>query len=237
MCRCPVALTVLKLPNRFSSSRVPLSTRIIFFPSMQKPRLRAGGGISRIPQGSSLKTFGASSIPNFLTFGAHLSILPPRCLQDTESAALQVLERICSAEEPFEVTLGDVETFIPVTPTVLHPRRGRAARMIELHSKLNTEALAFKEEWPYIPHLTIVKMTAELPAQTGLSSWPASAGPVTRRPSYLGGKSDVCPRRCPESLGRSGARPSRPHSGFPVIGRNLAFSYSPAVTPVARVWP
>ncbi len=38
--------------------------------------------------------------------------------------------------------------------------------MSELHSKLNTEALAFKEEWPYIPHLTIVKMSAEPPAQT-----------------------------------------------------------------------
>ena len=37
--------------------------------------------------------------------------------------------------------------------------------MSELHSKLNTEALAFEEEWPYIPHLTIVKMTAEPPAQ------------------------------------------------------------------------
>jgi hypothetical protein len=42
---------------------------------------------------------------------------------------------------------------------------GAAGRMSELHSKLNTEALAFEEEWPYIPHLTIVKMTAEPPAQ------------------------------------------------------------------------
>jgi 2'-5' RNA ligase len=79
---------------------------------------------------------------------------------------LQVLERICGAEEPFEVALGDVETFIPVTPTVYIRVEAGAARMIALHSKLNTEALAFKEEWPYIPHLTIVKMTAETPAQT-----------------------------------------------------------------------
>ena len=40
-----------------------------------------------------------------------------------------------------------------------------AARMSELHSKLNTEALAFAEEWAYVPHLTIVKMSAEAPAQ------------------------------------------------------------------------
>ena len=63
------------------------------------------------------------------------------------------------------MTLGDVETFIPVTPTVYIRVDGAAGRMSELHSKLNTEALAFKEEWPYIPHLTIVKMSAEQPAQ------------------------------------------------------------------------
>jgi hypothetical protein len=38
--------------------------------------------------------------------------------------------------------------------------------MSELHSKLNTEVLQFKEEWPYIPHLTIVKMSTEQAAQT-----------------------------------------------------------------------
>ncbi len=103
--------------------------------------------------------------PNLPHLAAHLTILPPRPLQGTENAALQVLERICGAEEPFEVSLGDVETFIPVTPTVYIRVDAAAARMRELHSKLNTEALAFKEEWPYIPHLTIVKMSAEQPAQ------------------------------------------------------------------------
>ena len=104
--------------------------------------------------------------PDLPHLAAHLTILPPRPLQGTESSALQVLERICGGEEPFEVTLGDVETFIPVTPTVYIRVQGSAARMSELHSKLNTEALAFKEEWPYIPHLTIVRMSGEQPAQT-----------------------------------------------------------------------
>lgn len=104
--------------------------------------------------------------PDLPHLAAHLSILPPRPLQGSESSALQVLERICGHEEPFEVTLGDVETFIPVTPTVYIRVQGAAAHMSELHCKLNTEALAFQEEWPYIPHLTIVKMSAEQPAQT-----------------------------------------------------------------------
>jgi len=96
---------------------------------------------------------------------AHLTILPPRTLQGSESLALEVLERICGAEEPFEVNLGAVETFIPVTPTVYIRVEGAAGRMSSLHSRLNTEVLAFREEWPYIPHLTIVKMSSEQPAQ------------------------------------------------------------------------
>ena len=56
--------------------------------------------------------------PDLPHLAAHLSILPPRPLQGSESSALQLLQRICGNEEPFEVTLGDVETFIPVTPTV-----------------------------------------------------------------------------------------------------------------------
>jgi len=132
---------------------------------MQKPRYALVAYLKN-PAGEFVENLRRELHPDLPHLAAHLSILPPRCLHDTESAALQVLERICGAEEPFEVTLGDVETFIPVTPTVYIRVEAGAARMIELHSKLNTEALAFKEEWPYIPHLTIVKMTAEQPAQT-----------------------------------------------------------------------
>jgi hypothetical protein len=40
-----------------------------------------------------------------------------------------------------------------------------AYRMRELHDRLSTGPLAFKEEWPYMPHLTIVKMGVEAQAQ------------------------------------------------------------------------
>jgi 2'-5' RNA ligase len=103
--------------------------------------------------------------PDLPHLAAHLTILPPRPLQGSETAALQVLERICSEQEAFEVNLGCVETFIPVTPTIYIRVDGAASRMCELHSRLNTEALAFHEEWPYIPHLTIAKMNAEPLAQ------------------------------------------------------------------------
>ena len=89
---------------------------------------------------------------------AHITILPPRPLSGSEAEALQMLTEVCRASTPFEVVMGDVETFIPVTPTVfLRVARG-AYRMRELHDRLNRGGLKFNEPWPYMPHLTIVKM-------------------------------------------------------------------------------
>lgn len=104
--------------------------------------------------------------PDLPHLSAHLTILPPRCLSGTESSALHLLAQVCGNEEPFEVTVGDVETFLPVTPTIYIRVQNGGEHMIELHSKLNTEALEFEEQWPYIPHLTIVKMSAEQPARS-----------------------------------------------------------------------
>lgn len=99
--------------------------------------------------------------PDLPHLPAHLTILPPRRLQGTEQEALDVLDHLCSEEQPFEVHLGEVETFIPVTPTVYIRVDAQASRMTELHSHLNVDGLAFREEWPYIPHLTIVKMSSQ----------------------------------------------------------------------------
>jgi 2'-5' RNA ligase len=103
--------------------------------------------------------------PDLPHLPAHVTILPPRRLQGEELAALETLEDVCSQAEPFEVTLGDVETFIPVTPTVFIRVAHGAHRMRDLHDRLNTKALTAVEEWPYMPHLTIVKLSTEDLAQ------------------------------------------------------------------------
>jgi 2'-5' RNA ligase len=54
--------------------------------------------------------------------------------------------------------MGDVETFIPSTPTVFIRVAHGAYRIRELHEHLNRGALHCNEPWPYMPHLTIVKM-------------------------------------------------------------------------------
>lgn len=103
--------------------------------------------------------------PDLPHLPAHLTILPPRLLQGSELAALEVVEDVCSHVEPFEVILGEAETFVPVTPTVFIRVAHAAYRMRELHDRLNTQALQASEEWPYMPHLTIAKLNSEMQAQ------------------------------------------------------------------------
>jgi 2'-5' RNA ligase len=92
---------------------------------------------------------------------AHLTLLPPRPLHGTESEALHMLARVCGSVEPFELTLGEMQSFAPTTSTVYIAVGQGSSRMQELHRQLNQEIFAFAEEWPYVPHLTIAKMQSE----------------------------------------------------------------------------
>jgi 2'-5' RNA ligase len=134
---------------------------------MQKPRYALVAYLKN-PAGEFVENLRRELHPALPHLAAHITFLPPRPLQGTESAAVQVLERICGQAEPFEVSLGDVETFVPTTPTVYIRVAHAASRLLELHDQLNAQALAFAEEWPYIPHLTIVKMETEGAAQQAM---------------------------------------------------------------------
>ena len=146
---------------------------------MQNPRYALVAYV-RNDAGEFVESLRRELHPDLPLLAAHLTFLPPRPLQGTESSALEMLERICGEEEPFEVALGPVETFAPVTPTVYIRVEGAAARMRGLHRRLNTGILAFREEWPFIPHLTIVKMSSEDAAQnafhTARERWARYAG-------------------------------------------------------------
>jgi 2'-5' RNA ligase len=119
----------------------------------------------RNPIGEFVENLRRQLHPELPHLAAHLTVLPPRPLQGIESDARELLDDVCSQVEPFEVALGDVETFCPVTPTVFIRVAYAGYRMRELHDRLNTQALASSEEWPYMPHLTIVKMSTEAQAQ------------------------------------------------------------------------
>jgi 2'-5' RNA ligase len=134
---------------------------------MQNPRYALVAYVKG-PVGEFVAKLRQELVPGLPQFAAHLTLLPPRPLRGSENEALQVLARICGRAEPFEVTLGGMDSFAPTTPTVYIRVAYGAMRMCELHEQLNTGALANVEEWAYIPHLTIAKMPSEAAAVEAL---------------------------------------------------------------------
>ena len=122
----------------------------------------------RNPVGEFVERLRQELHPTMSHMPAHLTILPPRVLQGSEAAALEFLEEACSHVIPFDVELGDVETFLPTTPTVFIQVKRAAYRMRELHDQLGEKMLQCCENWPYIPHLTIVKTELDEEARLAL---------------------------------------------------------------------
>jgi 2'-5' RNA ligase len=137
----------------------------------------------RSPVGIFVEQLRCELHPSHTHADAHLTILPPRPLSGTEEQATELLTEVAQAATCFEVAMGEVESFVPVTPTVfLRVARG-AYRMRELRDRLNREALRFEEPWPYMPHLTIAKMDSEEEAakvlEVARQRWQSYTGPRT----------------------------------------------------------
>jgi 2'-5' RNA ligase len=120
-------------------------------------------------------------LPEHAHLPAHITVLPPRVLQGSESGALDIVGEVCRNVSPFQVQLGDVETFVPITPTVFIRVSRSAYRLRELHDSLNRNELSCEESWPYMPHLTIVKMNDAARAREALQitreRWSRYQGP------------------------------------------------------------
>jgi 2'-5' RNA ligase len=115
----------------------------------------------RNPVGEFIEQLRRDLHPTIAHMAAHLTILPPRELRGSEASALEFLEEACSRVVPFSIELGDVETFLPTTPTVFIQVRHAAYRIRELHDQLCGRGLRCEESWPYIPHLTILKTESD----------------------------------------------------------------------------
>ncbi len=118
--------------------------------------------------------------PKHAHLPSHISVLPPRLLQGSEQEAMEILERVCREYDPFEVVLGEVAAFTPLTPTVFLRLAHAAYRMRELHDQLNVGTLHADEPFPYMPHLTIFRMDtaaeAELAFEEARRRWAQYAG-------------------------------------------------------------
>jgi 2'-5' RNA ligase len=123
----------------------------------------------RNPVGEFVEQLRQELHPTTTHMPAHLTILPPRELSGSEAAALEFLEEACSQAVPFDVELGEVESFLPTTPTVFIQVKHAAYRMRELHYQLCGRGLRCEENWPYIPHLTILKTDTDDQARTAFA--------------------------------------------------------------------
>jgi len=119
----------------------------------------------RQPVGQFVESLRRELHPITAHMAAHITILPPRPLRGSEEDALEFLEEACSRIVPFDVELGEVKTFLPTTPTVFIQVHG-AQPLLALHDQLCSNGLHCQEEWPYVPHLTIVKTEEEGQAAT-----------------------------------------------------------------------
>jgi 2'-5' RNA ligase len=88
------------------------------------------------------------------THRAHITVLPPRPLRISEDAAREHFDPILRKAGRFEIRLGAVSLFersdvikIEITSGTLQLRA--------LHDSLNVGPLHQKEEWDYVPHVTL----------------------------------------------------------------------------------
>ena len=91
---------------------------------------------------------------------AHVSVLPPRplamdCGGDWRTASEQ-LRALSQAWAPFEVELTYLDIFRLTEVIYLEVGAG-AAELRSMHQAVNTAALAFKDPFPYHPHITLAQ--------------------------------------------------------------------------------
>ncbi len=135
----------------------------------------------RDPVGGFVEDLRHQLLPEHGHLPAHITVLPPRLLQCSEEIAIEALRRVIAPAQSFEVEMGEVENFLPTTPTVFLRVSRAAYRLRELHDELNLGCLYCPEQWTYMPHMTVVKMPdldlAVAAMETAREQWSAYRGP------------------------------------------------------------
>jgi 2'-5' RNA ligase/GNAT superfamily N-acetyltransferase len=88
--------------------------------------------------------------------GPHLTLVSPVNVPEDElPAALALLRRAAAAMTPFDLQLGPVATFHPVTPTVYLAVGGDVGAVHRLRDHIFTRPLVRPLEHAFVPHVTI----------------------------------------------------------------------------------
>jgi 2'-5' RNA ligase len=169
------AMSVFRRSSNARDLRALYSSAGIILISYMNAPLYALVAYVRNSAGEFIENLRRDLHPEHPDLAAHLTILPPRHLLGSETEACDTITEVCSKVNPFEVGLGDVESFIPITPTIFIRVAHAAYRVRELHDQVNTGPLFHDEQWPFMPHLTIIKLSdvaqAAKALETARESW------------------------------------------------------------------
>lgn len=87
---------------------------------------------------------------------AHVTILPPRPLQAGTDAAMECARTVAGGFAPFDIATGEVELF-PTTDVIYIGIQSGERELREMYRALNQGPLAFREPFPYHPHITLAQ--------------------------------------------------------------------------------
>ena len=87
---------------------------------------------------------------------AHVTILPPRPLHNELKDAVKQMAEESRSVHPFRVEMGEIRVFDASHVVYLEITQG-ANELRELYALLNRGALAYKENFPYHPHITLAQ--------------------------------------------------------------------------------
>jgi 2'-5' RNA ligase len=96
--------------------------------------------------------------PHEANIQAHLTLLSPRELESPPEKLHSALRRLCYDVRPVKASLGQVESFVPVTNTVYLGVDGGAREVGELNQRLNQYGFRAEDPWPYVPHVTLARL-------------------------------------------------------------------------------
>ena len=87
---------------------------------------------------------------------AHVTILPPRPLKAETDAAIEQARTVAGGFAPVEIATGEVEIF-PTTDVIYIGIQSGERELREMYKALNQGPLAFREPFPYHPHITLAQ--------------------------------------------------------------------------------
>ncbi len=121
--------------------------------------------------------------PNFALIGPHVTVLPPRPLALTRREMVAAVRRIAKQFSPVPLSLGGIQTFLPVMPVVFASVSRGEASLSLLHARLARGVLHGPETFPYVPHLTLGQNLDDVRLRKALAlSRKVFASPAARLP-------------------------------------------------------